>query len=171
MWSDPYILNVLADSRYSRNWRFKAKGKADVFSLCRYHPITIPSDLRPFLHFSPNGWRSLADGCSSPFRILHAVYGSDRLKPTRWAVSTERLCWHKIRLTSGSSCPPQPYGYADTRSVSDHVLTALIFLHLFKMPRVSAPLQNRSHLAYMSLSFLWALTTTTNLKQEWLLSF
>ena len=76
MRSDPSVLNVLAVTQYSQ-W-VKSK-KVNVFNRDAIR-VTIPCDLWPFLHFSPNGGCSLAGGAGHPFGIWHAVFGTDRLK-------------------------------------------------------------------------------------------
>ena len=55
-------------------------GRVDVFNLDTLR-VTIPCDLWPFLHFSPNGWCSLAGGRSSclEYSMLY-LFGTDRLK-------------------------------------------------------------------------------------------
>ena len=50
-----------------------------------------------------------------PFEIRFGLYSS-----------TVRLWRYTFRLRSGSDCPPHPYGYDDTRPVSDQVRTVLI---------------------------------------------
>ena len=67
--------------------------------------VTFLCDLWPFLCFSPNGGRSLAGGCSSSvWNITCCIWNG---QPMLWAVSTVRLCWHTIRLRSGSDGCPQ----------------------------------------------------------------
>ena len=83
---------------------------------------SLPSLVISGLHFSPNGGRFWAAGRSSSMNTPCGI-GMDRLKPTGWAVSTVRLCWHVAytsRLRTGSDGTLLPYGsiYTDTARVS-----------------------------------------------------
>ena len=93
MSSRSFILNVLANTRDSRNWRVKASTYSTLL-LQSYHPLW-PLAL---CFTSTAGAHWLADAVYS-FGNGHAVFGTDRL-----------ACSQTIRLRSGSDGPLQSCG-------------------------------------------------------------
>ena len=109
--SDPSILNVLAATRYSRNWRVKTRGRSTYStSLLENSPSIIVTSGLSFTSVQTARAHWLAADAVYPFGIHPAVFGTDRLNPWLWALTAVGLCWHAIRLRSGSDIPPQPYG-------------------------------------------------------------
>ena len=119
LWSDPYWLPHV---RYRRTYGLQGEGRLVQPYSCS--TVIIPCEFGPFLHFSPNGRRSVAGGCSS------SVWNVTCCSCT--AVLTHDP--FEIRFRS----PPQLCGCADTRSIWDQVRTVLLN-YTSETARVSPP--------------------------------
>ena len=64
MRSNPFFLNALLPHGAAATDGLKQEERPRT-QPCSYTRVTIPRDLRPFLHFSTNGGHSLAGGSSS----------------------------------------------------------------------------------------------------------
>ena len=93
-----------------------SKGKPYVFNLDAYARVTTPCNPRPFLTSVQTAGAHWMAEAVHRFGIYHALFGTGGLKPMFRAVSTVRLCWHTIRLRSGSDGPSEAFGQTASAS-------------------------------------------------------